>query len=95
MEIDRKMVEYVADLSKLRLSEPEKDLMQQDLTKVLQYMDILNSLPTEGVEPLTHVSGVENVFRADVARPSYDREKILQNAIATEAGCFKVPQTVE
>ena len=60
MEIDRKMVEYVAELSKLRLSEPEKDLMQQDLTKVLQYMDILNSLPTEGVEPLTHVSGVEN-----------------------------------
>ena len=55
----------------------------------------MNSLPTEGVEPLTHVSGVENVFRADVARPSYDREKILQNAIATEAGCFKVPQTVE
>lgn len=95
MEIDREMVEYVAELSKLRLSEPEKQLMQQDLTKVLQYMDILNTLPTEGVEPLTHVSGVENVFRADVARPSFDREKILQNALAAEAGCFKVPQTVE
>lgn len=95
MEIDRKMVEYVAELSKLRLSEPEKELMQQDLTKVLQYMDILNSLPTEGVSPLTHVSGVENIFREDVARPSFDREKILQNAIAAEAGCFKVPQTVE
>jgi len=95
MEIDRKMVEYVAELSKLRLSEPEKELMQQDLSRVLQYMDILNSLPTEGVEPLTHVSGVENVFRADVVRPSFAREKILQNAIAVEDGCFKVPQTVE
>ena len=58
MEIDREMVEYVAELSKLRLTEQEKLLMQQDLTKVLQYMDILNTLPTEGVEPLTHVSGV-------------------------------------
>ena len=77
MEIDREMVEYVAELSKLRLTEQEKLLMQQDLTKVLQYMGILN------------------VFRADVARPSFDREKILQNALAAEAGCFKVPQTVE
>lgn len=95
MEIDRNMVEYVAELSKLRLSEDEKLLMQQDLTRVLQYMDILNSLDTEGVEPLTHVSGVENVFRADVVTPSAERDEILQNAIAVEDGCFKVPQTVE
>ncbi len=95
MEIDRNMVEYVAELSKLRLSEDEKLLMQQDLTRVLKYMDILNSLDTEGVEPLTHVSGVENVFRADAVAPSAERDEILQNAIAVEDGCFKVPQTVE
>ena len=95
MEIDRKMVEYVAELSKLRLTEPEKELMQQDLSKVLQYMDILNSLPTDEVEPLTHVSGVENVFREDVAQPSFAREKILQNALEAEEGCFKVHQKDE
>ena len=95
MEIDAKMVEYVAELAKLRLSKPEKAAMQQDLTKVLQYMDVLNQLDTADVPPLTHVSGVENVFRADEAKPSFGREKILQNAIAVEDGCFKVPQTVE
>ncbi|MBQ3180061.1 MAG: Asp-tRNA(Asn)/Glu-tRNA(Gln) amidotransferase subunit GatC [Firmicutes bacterium] len=95
MEIDRKMVEYVAELGKLRLSEDEKVMMQQDLTRVLQYMDILNSLDTEGVEPLTHVSGVENVFREDKVAESPDRDEILKNAIAVEDGCFKVPQTVE
>ncbi len=95
MEIDAKMVEYVAELSKLRLSEDEKVLMQQDLTRVLQYMDILNSLDTSAVQPLTHVSGVENVLREDVAAESFGRDKILQNAIAVEDGCFKVPQTVE
>ncbi|MBQ2887397.1 MAG: Asp-tRNA(Asn)/Glu-tRNA(Gln) amidotransferase subunit GatC [Firmicutes bacterium] len=95
MEIDAKMVEYVAELSKLRLSEDEKVLMQQDLTRVLQYMDILNSLDTSAVQPLTHVSGVENVLREDVAAGSFGRDKILQNAIAVEDGCFKVPQTVE
>ncbi len=95
MEIDRQMVEYVAELGKLRLTEDEKTMMQQDLTRVLQYMDILNSLDTDGVAPLTHVSGVENVFRADVVGPSFDRDEILKNAIAVEDGCFKVPQTVE
>ena len=95
MEIDRKMVEYVAELGKLRLTEDEKVIMQQDLTRVLQYMDILNSLDTDGVEPLTHVSGVENVFRDDAVSPGFDRDEILKNAIAVEEGCFKVPQTVE
>ncbi len=95
MEIDRNLVEYVAELGKLRLTEAEKELMQQDLSKVLQYMDVLNQLDTEGVEPLVHVSGVQNVFRADCPQPSFGREAILQNAIAVEDGCFKVPQTVE
>ena len=95
MEIDRKMVEYVAELAKLRLSGDEKEQMQQDLTKVLQYMDVLNGLDTADVSPLTHVSGVENVFREDKAAASFGRDKILQNAIAVEDGCFKVPQTVE
>lgn len=95
MEIDRQLVEYVAELGKLSLTEAEKELMQQDLTKVLQYMDVLNRLDTEGVEPLVHVSGVENVFRQDCPQESFPREAILQNAIAVEEGCFKVPQTVE
>lgn len=95
MEIDKKMVEYVAELSKLRLSEEEKELMGKDLTRVLQYMEVLNRLDTKDVLPLTHVSGVENVFREDVAADSFGRDKILQNAIAVADGCFKVPQTVE
>ena len=95
MEIDRKMVEYVADLSKLRLTEDEKQLMGQDLTRVLKYMEVLNRLDTTGVQPLTHVSGVENVFRDDVAQKTFGRDKILQNAIDVADGCFKVPRTVE
>ena len=95
MEIDRKMVEYVAELSKLRLTEPEKELMQQDLSKVLQYMDILNSLPTDEVEPLTHVSGVENVFREDVVTNGDESEKTLKNAPGEKDNMFMVPKTFE
>ncbi len=95
MQIDKKMVEYVAELAKLRLNEDEKELMAQDLSKVLMYMDVLNRLDTDEVEPVTHVFGVENVFREDVVRPSFPREEILKNGIAAADGCFKVPKTVE
>ena len=47
MQIDKKMVEYVAELAKLRLNDEEKALMAEDLSKVLQYMDVLNSLDTD------------------------------------------------
>ena len=95
MEINKEMVEYVASLAKLRLNEDEKVLMGQDLNKILHYMDILGGLDTDEVTPLTHVSGVENVNREDVVRPSFNRDEILKNAIDIENGCFKVPQTVE
>ncbi len=95
MEIDIKIVEYVAELSKLRLSEEEKEVMSKDLTKVLVYMDVLNTLDTTDVAPVTHVFGVENVFRGDEVQPSYPREELLKNAIDVADGCFKVPQTVE
>ena len=95
MQIDAKMVEYVAELAKLRLNAEESELMAADLSKVLEYMDVLNSLDTSAVEPVTHVFGVENVFRADEVQPSFDREEILKNALESAQGCFKVPQTVE
>jgi len=95
VQIDSKMVEYVAELAKLRLNDEEKELMAEDLSKVLGYMDVLNSLDTTDVEPITHVFGVENVFREDVVQPSFDRDEILKNALESAEGCFKVPQTVE
>ncbi|MGI5825016.1 MAG: Asp-tRNA(Asn)/Glu-tRNA(Gln) amidotransferase subunit GatC [Bacillota bacterium] len=95
MQIDKKMVEYVAELAKLRLNDEEKELMAQDLSKVLMYMDVLNTLDTENVAPVTHVFGVENVFREDVVQPSFNRDEILKNGIDVADGCFKVPKTVE
>ncbi|MDD2569059.1 MAG: Asp-tRNA(Asn)/Glu-tRNA(Gln) amidotransferase subunit GatC [Clostridia bacterium] len=95
MNIDAKMVDYVAELAKLRLSEEEKLRMGEDLNNILVYMDILNELDTENVQAMTHVFDVNNVFRADEIKASYPREEILKNALAVEDGCFVVPKTVE
>ena len=57
--------------------------------------DRLNTLDTDGIEPMSHAFPVRNVFRKDEVVPSVDRELILQNAPAKKDGSFKVPKTVE
>lgn len=95
MNIDGAMVDYVAALAKLRLNDEEKANMEKDLNNILGYMDVLNSLDTEGVEAVTHSLSMTNVFREDVVKESYDRDELLKNALEVENKCFKVPQTVE
>ena len=61
-------IEYVGILAKLRLSGEEKENAKADMETMLDYIDILNELDTDGAEPMSHVFPVHNVFREDVAR---------------------------
>lgn len=88
-------IEYVGILSKLELSDKEKEQAKKDMTDMLNYIDKLNELDTDGVEPLSHTFPVHNVFREDIAVNSDEREKILANAPAKKDGSFQVPKTVE
>lgn len=88
-------IEYVGILAKLELSEEEKEQAKTDMTKMLNYIDKLNELDTEGVEPMSHVFPVNNVFREDVVTNGDDRDDILANAPEKKDGCFKVPKTVD
>lgn len=88
-------MEYVGILAKLELSGEEKEQAKKDMGNMLDYIDMLNELDTEGVEPMSHVFPVKNVFREDVAVNREEREQILANAPAVKEGAFKVPKTVE
>ena len=88
-------IEYVGILAKLELSDTEKEQAKQDMGRMLDYIDKLNELDTAGVEPMSHVFPVNNVFREDVVENGDDREGILANAPAKKDGSFKVPRTVE
>jgi aspartyl-tRNA(Asn)/glutamyl-tRNA(Gln) amidotransferase subunit C len=70
----------VARLARLELSEPDLVRMQQQLSAVLAYVDQLNQLDTDGVEPLAHPLPVRNVFRPDDEVPSLPPAAALQNA---------------
>ncbi len=63
--------------------------------RMLDYIDKLNELDTEGVEPMSHISAAANVFREDVVTNGDDREQILKNAPGCKDGMFKVPRTVD
>lgn len=93
--ISDETIEYVGILAKLELSDEEKEQAKKDMGNMLDYIDMLNSLDTEGVEPMSHVFPVHNVFREDVVVNGDEREKILANAPAEKEGAFKVPKTVE
>ena len=88
-------IEYVGILAKLELSEEEKEKAKKDMGSMLDYIDKLNELDTTGVEPMSHVFPVQNVFREDVVVNGDDRENILKNAPEEKDGSFVVPKTVD
>lgn len=93
--IDDATIEYVGILAKLELDTEEKEAAKKDMGRMLDYIDKLNELDTEGVEPMSHVFPIHNVFRQDVVENGDDRENILKNAPESKDGAFKVPKTVE
>lgn len=88
-------IEYVGILAKLELSPEEKEQAKKDMANMLDYIDMLNELDTEGVEPMSHVFPVNNVFREDVVVNGDDRENMLANAPEQKDGCYKVPKTFD
>lgn len=93
--IDDEMIEYVGILAKLSLSGEEKEKARKDMEEMLDYIDTLNELDTEGVEPMSHTFPVYNVFREDVVTNGDEREKMQANAPKLKDGGFVVPRTVE
>ncbi len=93
--ISDETIEYVGILAKLELSAEEKEAAKTDMGKMLDYFDKLNELDTSGVQPMSHIFPIDNVFREDVVVNGDDHERILRNAPEQKGGAFKVPKTVE
>ena len=90
-----KEVEHVAKLARLELTEEEKVKFSKQLGDVLEYAQQMNEIDTEGVEPMSHVFPVHNVFREDVVTNGDGHDATLANAPAQKDDAFKVPKTVE
>jgi aspartyl-tRNA(Asn)/glutamyl-tRNA(Gln) amidotransferase subunit C len=94
MEVNDALIENLATLARLHFSEEEKKEIKVDLQRMIAFVDKLNELNTDGVEPLLHMSEEVNVFREDEIAGSISREEGLKNAPAADGVFFKVPKVI-
>ena len=94
MKITKNEVLYVADLARLNLDEAAIEKFAGQIGEILEYVDKLNEVNTEGVKPTSHAISLTNAFREDKQSEHLDRAKALANAPEKEDGNFIVPKVV-
>ena len=94
MKITREEVLYVADLARLDLDEAAIEAFAEQIANILEYVDMLNQVDTEGIKPTSHAISLTNAFREDEEKGHLEREQVLANAPDKEDGSFIVPKVV-
>lgn len=95
MAVSKKDVEHIAKLAKLKFNEDEKEKLQGELNKILEYIDKLNELDLSSVEPLENINETENIFREDKVDMYLTKEEALKNAPSKTENFFKVPKVLD
>jgi aspartyl-tRNA(Asn)/glutamyl-tRNA(Gln) amidotransferase subunit C len=95
MKIDRDTLHKIAHLARLEVKPEEEAALLSSMENVLTWMEQLDELDTEGVEPLTHVTGEVNNWREDIAENRLTREEALANAPSQDGTYLKVPKVLE
>jgi aspartyl-tRNA(Asn)/glutamyl-tRNA(Gln) amidotransferase subunit C len=95
MALTAEQVRWVAHLARLELSDAELATMTRQLSAILDYVNQLQQVPTDGVEPLAHPLPVHNVFRDDEPRPSLPVEAALANAPDRHGDFYGVPAVLD
>ena len=91
----REDLQHAVKLARIELTAEEKARLGTQLSDILKYVDKLNELDVEGVEPTAHAVPLTNVLREDEPRESLSHEAAMRNAPKTSSGLFIVPKIVE
>ena len=94
MSVTVQDVAYIAELARLRFSDPEMEKMTSELNAILHYVEKLNEIDTEGVEPLSSIHDQVNVLRDDEKRESISNDDALMNAPDRVERFFRVPKVI-
>jgi aspartyl-tRNA(Asn)/glutamyl-tRNA(Gln) amidotransferase subunit C len=95
MKIDREQLDKIAHLSRLEFDEKDAEKMMKDMTAIVEWVDKLNEVNTDGVEPLTTMTYEINVFREDEVKEHLDHNRALVNAPKKDDNYFRVPKVLE
>ncbi|MFN3344570.1 MAG: Asp-tRNA(Asn)/Glu-tRNA(Gln) amidotransferase subunit GatC [Chloroherpetonaceae bacterium] len=94
MAVSKADVDYIATLARLSFNDAEKEAMMHDLNEILTYVEKLNELNTENIEPLANMGDRTNVLREDKLVPSISNQDALKNAPDFQDRFFKVPKVI-
>ena len=94
MKIDLQTIETVAHLARLEVTEADKQALLDDMNKILDFMDKLNEVDTEGVEPLVYMTEEVNILREDEIKQVISRTEALQNAPEQDGKFFRVAKVI-
>ncbi len=95
MTIDKKTVDEIAHLARLEFEDAAKAEIINDMNRMLAFVDKLNELNTDGVEPLIYMNEDVDVMRDDVAKTSVTQQEALKNAPKKDSDYFKVPKVID
>ncbi|MBI3218066.1 MAG: Asp-tRNA(Asn)/Glu-tRNA(Gln) amidotransferase subunit GatC [Bacteroidetes bacterium] len=95
MKLDAETLAKIAHLSRLEIDDKETDKMLRDMSNMLTFVEKLNEVNTDGVEPLTTMSHEINALREDVVAQYLSHQEVLQNAPKKDAEFFRVPKVLE
>lgn len=95
MDIGTKEIEHIANLSRITLTVDEKNTFAKQLTNILSYIEKLNELDTDEVQPMAYATSLKNIFREDKLKSSFSRQEILELSPSSTNGFFKVPKVIE
>ena len=95
MKIDKQTLDKLAHLSRLEIKEADEAAMIRDLSNIVTFVEKLNEVNTDGVEPLTTMSQEINALRDDVAGGHLSHEEALKNAPSKDKDFFRVPKVIE
>lgn len=95
MNVDNELIDKLAALAKLEFDETSKEEIKADLQRILSFVEKLNELDTDAVEPLIYMSDERNVMRDDVIISEITHEEALLNAPKKDSDYFRVPKVVD
>jgi len=95
MKVDENMIDKIAKLSMLEFDEKQKPTIINDMNKMLEFINKLNEINTDSVEPLIHISEEKNILRKDISNTYISQQEALKNAPMKDSTYFKMPKVLD
>lgn len=94
MKITDDIIEHIAHLARLEFEGEDKDKIKTDLENIITFMEKLQEVDTENVEPLVFMTNEKNRLREDIAEVTITHEEALKNAPKKDSDYFRIPKVL-